>query len=512
VSGGSAGGGASSPPERPTAPAAAVSVVAGRGALFIGGAKAFFMLSGFLQNVFLTRILGVAEFGAYSVVTKVVSIVNNAVVQSTIQSVSKFTAEDDVRAGEVKRAGLRMQLVLGGAIGLAFFAFAPLFADAVKAPDYTDWFRIVAIIPFLYALYAVFVGSANGLRRFRAQAGFDVGFSTAKTVLVLGGAAALGTSGAFAGFAAAAAVILVAAARVMGLPARTGGAFPARRLLLFMGEVVAYGLLLNLALNYDLPLLRRFAGAAAATADQASVLAGAYEALRTVALLPNQALIVITFVIFPLVSRSTFAEDRQATAAYVTQSLRYAFILAAAMGVVLAARPAAVLGILYKPEYGLGAAALPILVTGQCCLALSAVACAILNAAGRVRMALVVVAATVAVGAAVAAITVPRVVPGPAMLAAMAAATSTGMVVGFLIALAYLRARLGGGPPGATVLRVAAASIAAVAVGRLLPGTGKIGGLAALAVVGAVYLAALVLFRELGPADRAKLGKILRRG
>ena len=40
------------------------------------------------------------------------------------------------------------------------------------------------------------------------------------------------------------------------------------------------------------------------------------------------------------------------------------------MGIVLAARPAALLGVIYKPEYGAGAAAMPILVGGECCLAL----------------------------------------------------------------------------------------------------------------------------------------------
>ena len=38
---------------------------AGRGALFIGFAKAFFMLSGFLQRWLLTRFVGPAEYGAY---------------------------------------------------------------------------------------------------------------------------------------------------------------------------------------------------------------------------------------------------------------------------------------------------------------------------------------------------------------------------------------------------------------------------------------------------------------
>ena len=113
-----------------------------------------------------------------------------------------------------------------------------------------------------------------------------------------------------------------------------------RRLAGYMSAVVTYGLLLNLALNYDLPLLHHFAGKSADAAAAAQV-AGHYQALRTLALLPYQALIVVTFVIFPLVSRATFVEDREATRLYVTQTLRYALILVALMGIVLAARDSA---------------------------------------------------------------------------------------------------------------------------------------------------------------------------
>ena len=198
---------------------------AAKGAVFIGGAKIYFMLSGFLQQVLLTRLVGLAEFGAFAVVNNVISIVNNTVVQATIQSVSKFTAEDDARAGAVQRAGVRMQAVLGAVLALAIFLGAPLIAAFEEAPRYTTYFRIAAVIPFLYALYAVFVGSANGLRRFRTQASFDVGFSTAKTILLLGLAALWKVTGAFVGFAAAAAFILVVASRVMRLPL-AGAALP----------------------------------------------------------------------------------------------------------------------------------------------------------------------------------------------------------------------------------------------------------------------------------------------
>jgi stage V sporulation protein B len=218
-------------------------------------------------------------------------------------------------------------------------------------------------------------------------------------------------------------------------------------------------------------------------------------------------------VIFPLVSRSTFAEDKDATRAYVTQTLRYALLFAGAMGLVLGARPGALLAILYKnPAYGAGAPALPILVAGECTLALLGVACAILNAAGRTRATLSFMAITVVVGAGAAAILIPSAEPGPAMLIAAASATSLGMAAGFLSSLVYLRTRLGGGLPLATVARVAAAAGAAVVIARFLPAHGKIMGLAAIAAVGIVYTVVLIALGEFGAEDKAKVRRILRRG
>jgi O-antigen/teichoic acid export membrane protein len=489
-----------------------VAVVAGRGVLFIGFAKIFFILSGSVQQFLLPRVVGAAErFGAFGVVNNLVSIVNNTMIQATVQSVAKFTAEDDARAGAVQRAAVRVQIVLGLILGGAFFLGAPLIAAFEKAPSYARYLRIAAAIPFLYAIYAVFVGSANGLRRFRIQATFDVTFASMKTVLLLGLAVLWTVSGAFAGFATAAVIIVIISSRVMRLPPPPAATppFPASRLIRYMVAVGIYTLLLNIALNYDQPLLHRFAGEV--DPSRAPALAGHYQGLRTLALLPYQALLVITFVIFPLVSRATFAQDREATRTYVTQTLRYALILVVAMALVLATRPAVLLGIFYPADYGEAAPALPILVSGECCLALLAVGCAILNAAGNTAATVTLMAVTVAVGAVAAALAVPRATPGTPMLVTAAGATSLGMAVGFVASLVYLRARFGGNPPLGTVARVAAGAGAAVLVGRFLPAHGKILGLVTIAVVGVVYLGVLVATGEFGPADRAKFARVLRR-
>jgi O-antigen/teichoic acid export membrane protein len=221
--------------------------------------------------------------------------------------------------------------------------------------------------------------------------------------------------------------------------------------------------------------------------------------------------VVVTFVMFPLVSRATFVEDQAATRAYVTQTLRYALILAAGMGLALGARPGALLGILYKPEYGDGAQALPTLVAGECCLALLSVSCAILNAAGRTRETFSLMALTVAVGGSAAATLVPAAAPGRPMLLAAALATTLGNAVGLAAAIVLVRRNLGGSPPLRTVARVALAVGVVVLIGRFVPAHGKLLGLALTVVLAALYVAILVVTGEFGPADRAKFARILRR-
>jgi stage V sporulation protein B len=492
------------------------AVEAGRGALFIGFAKVFFMVAGAAQKLLLARFVGAEVYGQFSVVNNAISIVNNTIVQGTIQSVSKFTAEDDSHIQPVKRAGLVVQSFVATLVGLSLLLGAPLLADWLSAPGYVRWFRVVAAIPMLYAFYSVFVGSANGQRKFRLQASFDVGFSATKTVLLLGGAVLLArmggspVTGAFLGFIGAAVVILAVSAMKVGLPIGSER-FPASKLMAYMAGVVGYTLLINLALNSDLLLLRRFAGDAAEQL-RADSLAAAYDAVRTLALLPYQALLVLTFVIFPLVSRSTFVEDRESTRVYITQTLRYAILIGATMAVVLAARPGVVLSIAYpKAAYSEGANALPVLAAGVLVLALMSVCGAIINASGRPRIMVGLMSVTVAVSVATAFVLVRTAPPGAQMLLASATATTVGNVTGLLLALVYLKKQFDAGPPLATVLRVAAAAAVAIVAARVFPSGGKLMGLVTLGVVGLVFVAALIILRELGPADAAKLKKILGR-
>ena len=279
-----------------------------------------------------------------------------------------------------------------------------------------------------------------------------------------------------------------------------------------MWAVLAYTILLNLALNSDLLLLRQFAlSAPGVDATAAAAVAGNYEALRTFALLPYQTLLVVTFVIFPLVSRATFAADREATRAYVTQTMRYALILAGLMGIVLAARPAALFGVIYKPELRArgGGAADP-------------------------RR------GAVLPGAAVRRLLDPERGRANARDADADGGDAGDRRGGRRAGGAAGRARDAdadrrrerdraghrrqvwsrrwsccapgsAAPAAATVVRVGLAMAAAVVAARLVPGHGKVVGLAVMALAGIAYVAVLIVTREFGPEDRAKFAKVFKR-
>jgi hypothetical protein len=85
------------------------------------------------------------------------------------------------------------------------------------------------------------------------------------------------------------------------------------------------------------------------------------------------------------------------------------------------------------------------------------------------------------------------------------------MAAGFLAALATLRGSLGGMPPVFTIARVAVATLAAALAAHLVPAHGKVLGLAALGLAAIVYVAVLIATGELGPDDRAKVARVLRR-
>ncbi len=504
--------------------------VAGRGVIYITFAKIWFMITGWALIFGLPRIfkwasggdadVGQELFGAYKLVFMGVSFVNNGIITGTIQSVSKFTSEDESDAGAIRRTALRVQGLLGISLAVIYVGFAGFLADILKSPDLAFLMRLSAGIIVAYSCYAVFIGSFNGQRMFHRQALFDIAYATLKTgLIVVLAAVGFEVLGTVLGFLIASIVIAVSAAFVAGFGSGERR-FPARRYASFAVVLILYTFLLNLVMSLDLFLLKGISSNLAiargmdeeAASALGKALAGRYGAAQGLAFIPYQAILSIAFVAFPMVSKVTFQGDAEKTRLYIRKTLRFTAILIVGIATVFAGLPEQSLGLIFPEEYQVAADALGILSLGIAAFGLMVVGNTILNGAGRPLWAMVVVVVTLAAVIVGVVLLVREAGPDDSALTGAALGSALGMGVGLVVSGIVVYSQFGAYLPLATAFRVAFAAGIAVVVGRLLPMWGKMLTLVECIGVFALYLIVLIVVREFKKEDGEQLGRILRRG
>lgn len=496
---------------------------AGRGVLLLAASNIFFIFAGMAIQFGLPAVLTVSVFGAYTLVNSIASLFNNVLVTGTIQTVSRSSAQTPEVARAFQHAGLRMHLRLGLVLAIGFIASAPLIAWFLHDDSKTAPLMLAGLIVGGYSFYAVFVGTANGLKRFDQQAGLTVVFAAVRAAALIGMAVAGATVvGLIGGWVAAVALILVLAVLWVGLPGRISpdDKKPIAPLVRYFARVGGYLIFFNAILFVDNFLLKRILSESLAHAGASDEVVskltdeqvGYYGAVQNLARLSYQVLIAATFVAFPLISRSTFMDDKETTRRYVEVTARYSLIAGAAMAVVLAANPGDVLGLVYAPDFvANGADALPYLALGTIGYTMIAIAGTILNSAGKTTIATVLAAGTMVVSVVANYVGISLAADSGHVLQITAACSGGAMLLGAIACGIVLRKEFGAFVPVLTLVRVLVALAVAIAVGRFLPLHGKVMTLAEAIVVAVVFVVAIVAMREISSADIARLKSIRRK-
>ncbi len=574
--------------ERAAAEASETAKTTGRGFLIITVAKVWFMVTGAVIQLGLPIFLGSPErFGVFKIVTESISLVNMVMITGTLQAVSKVVSERPAAANKVVNQALKLQLFLGVPIAALYFVGSPWIARQFNDPSLTTFIRLSSLIVLFYAFYAVFIGYFNGLKDFVRQATMDITFATLKVIGIVGLVLlGFGVGGAVAGFVGAAGCICVIATVWVWRRSRTHAErFPEaadadeldtnkqfKRLLGYLVLIMAYTFALNGLMRADLFVLKRvtadvpaqWASAAALFKLISNKFAGFDGAVLNIARIPYQGVIAVTFVIFPLISASTFNDDRAKTRAYIRETFRYCMLLIAVVGGLLALNADSIIAGLYSVEYQAASSALAILSVSIVFFALLYVATTIIIGAGRPGVAVVIMTVSLALSAGlnywlvtgvhektVASIdwTPMKVDPhpksaqdavhqavavannrvqlagpylhkGPKYMEAGAIATTIAMFCGFLLSLLWLWHTFGAGPPPLTVGRILVALAALYGIDYLvkLPPSwvahyGKLGYLGIvvgkMAAMGLAFLAVLFVLREFTDKDLARVKAVI---
>ena len=521
---------AGEPSQRPppaNAAGADVARAAGRGGIAVLGAKVFFLVVGFIQQPLLRLAVGLSDFGGFAQAMVLANIVNNVVIASGTQGVSRVVAGAPGREDEALRAVLKVHGVLAVVVAVVMAAAVPLYARFEHADDVVAPLWVLAGVALLYGVYGPLIGYLNGRGRFGRQAALDVVFGTLRTFGLIGfgyAFASRGLSGVLGttfGWVAAAACIVPLAARSTGLGAPVSKPRPDN-----VPSTGAYlGLLLpiagvqfftNLLMQVDTALLGRFLGESAGAAtpaarDVVKAWLAVYRECQTFAFLPYQLLFSVTLILFPMLARARAESDDAAVKEYVARGARLAAIFGGLLVGVVVALPESVLAFAYGADAAKGAPVLRFMILGQGAFAMLGIATTVLTSLGKERQAAVVTLLVLAGVAAACFALVPGAAFGQAQLVRSAQATGGALVVAVLGAAVLVVRRAGTFVPLPTAARVSLAVGACYGVGLALPRVSR--GLTPLAaaVVAGGYFAILALTREVGKADLTIARGLLRR-
>src|SRR6185369_4151006 len=324
----------------------------------------------------------------------------------------------------VKAKALALQVYVGGAATLAFFLLAPVVARFLNDSRLTNYLRLASLITLSYAFFSVYTGYFNGQKRFLAQASLDAAYSTLKLTFIVAFVwMGFGVMGAVGGFALAASCVLALSALVGRGGARKGEVRPGE-LFKFQSYLLLFTFVLTLLQKVDVMLIKSLSSPDPKIASEN---VGFYGASIDVANLTYQIIISVTFVIFPLVSRSTFEADRSRTQLYISNTLRYSIMIMALTATLFSANASEVLRVIYREAYQAGAGALSIVAFGMLFFGLLYVLTTIISASGHPRVSLLVGVVTLGASVVLNAVLIPRF-----GLVGAASATTVSMLVGVL--------------------------------------------------------------------------------
>lgn len=480
-----------------------ITRVAGRGTVYITASKVWFMLSGSGIHFALPRLMSEEMFGSYQVVVSVVSIINAVIVTGTYQTVSKYISQEEGKAGAIVSKALRVQMVTGGAISAGFFLLAPVIAGLLNDARLVNHLRLASLIPLSYSFYSVYTGYFNGLKRFVTQAGLDITYSTLKLIfIVLLVWLGFGVGGGIGGFALAAACVLAISA-FLARGSGSRGDVRARDLVRFQALLLLSTLVFNLLQKVDIILIKSLSSPDSVAA---SINAGYYGAAINLANLTYQFVVSATFIIFPLVSQATFADDLAKTRSYISTTLRYTLIVMALVATLMSANSGEILRVIYPDSFQAGGGALSIVAYGMLLFGTIFILTTIISASGRPAISLIVGLCSLLTNVALTALLVPRF-----GIVGAAIGTTLSMLVGVIVGGGYLMSRFGPLVPLKSLARIAASGGALYALSAAFAPATKIMILAQLVLLALAYAGILVLAGELGRRDLETVKKVIRR-
>lgn len=361
--------------------------------LWLTASEIIFNIAGYIIQSAIGRILGPADYGRYSLIVTLTTMIIILIGNGIPTAMSKYLAEVFEHAPErilgIKHKALRLQAVLIFGVTLIFFLAAPVIAWALRDPSLTPLFQISSLIIPAFAAASFYFYYYTGLHFFRLQAILKTTRAVARIVFIIGLAYFFGVRGAVSGYIAA--PLFVFAIAFLSDLFITHRYFPhvkqskediitfsGRTLLAYAWPLTLFLLFYEFILTLDLYFVKSLL--------QSDYLTGIYNAAITAGRIPYYLFYALTIILLPAISKTTAEQNTQETENIVNRSLRLMIFLLFPMVTLLIAYAPQILHIFYGTQYDAATIPMSIYAFGVGCLTVFYVLSFALNGAGLVKI------------------------------------------------------------------------------------------------------------------------------
>jgi stage V sporulation protein B len=353
-------------------------------------AEILFNLSGYVIHAVAGRVLGPADYGRYSLVitltTVIVILIGNGIPTAMSKYLSEVFEKDPKMVPAIKRQGVRLQLLLMGTVTAVFFLLAPVIAWILRDPTLTPLFRLSAFIIPAFAASSFYFYYFTGLHLFKHQAVLKMFRSVIRIAVTVSLVVLFHLYGAIVGYILAPLLTFFLGLYLDRKEQRKNSAalegkgldFPWRRLLNYAWPLTLFMLFYEIFVSIDLYLIKSLL--------KDDTLTGYYNAAITVGRIPYYLFYALSIVLLPALAKMSSEKNREEMSRLMTQSLRYAGIILLPTFVLLYAYAEPTIAFLFGSQYVPAAPALQVLTFGLSWLTVFYLVCSALNGIGQARL------------------------------------------------------------------------------------------------------------------------------
>ncbi len=348
-----------------------------------------FNLSGYVIHAVAGRHLGPADYGRYSLVitltTVIVVLVGNGIPTAMSKYLSEAFEKNPSLVPVIKKQGTRLQMLVMSAVTVVFFLASPLIAWALGDATLTPLFQLSSLIIPAFAAASFYFSYFTGLHLFNHQSTLKSFRSVARIIVIVGLVLVFGLQGAIIGY-----IIAPLLTFLLGIyldkkvfateyaHLSTSETFPAKKLLRYAWPITLFMLFYEIFVSVDLYLIKALL--------HNDVLTGLYNAALTIGRIPYYLFYALAIFLLPALAKIQSENDTAKMRQVMTTSLRYAGIILLPTAILIIAYATPLTSLFFGSKYIASAPILQILVVGLSFLTVFYLLCSALNGIGQARL------------------------------------------------------------------------------------------------------------------------------